>query len=75
MTKQEKESVNWKIGHLIKYWKKVKKAYRLIWPDQEIQILIMRILEGEKRKRKRQSLFKAIMTENSPNLGREMDSK
>ena len=36
-------------------------------------VYIMRIPEGEDKENGTESIFKTIMGENSPNLGREMD--
>lgn len=40
---------------------------------REGKIKVMGILEGEEREKGAESLFKRILSENSPNLGKELD--
>ena len=77
---QKKESSTWKIAHKnypvrgAKRIKKMKKSDESpwdLWDTMKMNnVRIMGIPEGEKEKRT-ESIFKAIMTENFSNLGRE----
>ena len=40
---------------------------------REANIHIIGVLEGEEREKGAESLFKRILSENSPNLGKELD--
>lgn len=52
--------------------KRVKKAYGLYDTMKRNNIHIMKIPEGEEKEKGTKSIFKAIVAENVPNLGREM---
>ena len=54
--------------------KKSKESLCALWETTKIiNIRILWVPEGEERERRRQNLFKEIVVEKFPNLGKELD--
>ena len=51
----------------------MKKYYELSYSVRNVNIQIIGIPEGEEREERAESLFKEIIAENFPNLGKELD--
>ena len=51
----------------------MKKAYRVVWDTVEKNNVYIIEVQEEEQEKGTENLFKEIMTENFPNLGRELD--
>ena len=67
-----KDIGNYSEDQKVKRMKKSEESLQELW-DTVNNIHIMRILGGEGKEEGTESIFKAIMTENFQNLGRQMD--